>query len=212
MRQSFSLSMCLVIAVVGLMGDPAVATTKGLNQIVTPDVQPYGQLSISYQQQDPNIGNPDEMQFELGITKIFELAAFQGFKPNEEVLNAELSLVQKGPYLLSTGFTNWATLGKAYAPEPFLEGGYYKGLGKFSAGAIRNGGSTQAIVGYAYQATPRMMFQVDYQSGSGNSSTVGFTYSVTPAVTFNPAVYYSNDQPHKAYAYAVLTWSVQAWQ
>jgi len=38
------------IAVVAGLTAPAFATTKGLNQIVTPDVQPFGILSLSVQQ------------------------------------------------------------------------------------------------------------------------------------------------------------------
>src|SRR5438067_8135235 len=44
------------------------ATTKGLSQIVTPDLQPEGDLSLSLQIQDKRIANPYELQAELGLT------------------------------------------------------------------------------------------------------------------------------------------------
>ncbi len=47
---------------------PALATTKGLNQIVTPDVQSVGVLSVSVQQVDPNIADRCEGQSEIGLT------------------------------------------------------------------------------------------------------------------------------------------------
>jgi hypothetical protein len=196
----------------GVYMPQANATTKGLNQIVTPDVQPNGQLSISYQEQDPNIANPTELQFELGLTKQFEVAVFQGFNPHEQILNTELALVQKGPYLLSTGFSNWSSRGRGHAPQPYLEAGYYKGLTQTMAGAIRVGSQTQTILGWAYQANPRIKLQLDYQSGTGNSASAGFTYNITPLLQFNPAVYLGNDTPHPTYGYAVLTWNIQVWK
>jgi hypothetical protein len=61
------------------------ATTKGLSQIVTPDLQDEGDLSLSLQIQDKRIANPYELQAELGLTKWAEIAVFQGFKPDEEI-------------------------------------------------------------------------------------------------------------------------------
>jgi hypothetical protein len=43
----------------------ALATTKGLSQIVTPDLQDEGDLSLSLQIQDKRIANPYELQAEL---------------------------------------------------------------------------------------------------------------------------------------------------
>ena len=170
---------------------PAFASTKGLNQIVTPDVQPVGILSLSLQQQDPNIANRYEVQAELGLTKRFEVAIFQGASPPEQVANAEYSLVQKGAYLLSTGFFNWTTQGSA--PQPYLEGGYYKGnvqamLGlarviaqhQDVAGLTQNQHQFQSILGLGYRVHPRLLLQLDYQAGSANSTTAGFTYNVSP--------------------------------
>src|SRR5713226_2697131 len=77
------------------------ATTKGLSQIVTPDLQGEGDLSLSLQIQDKRIANPYEIQSELGLTKWLEVAVFKGFSPNELIFGTEISLIQQEPYLLS---------------------------------------------------------------------------------------------------------------
>src|SRR6266576_2903455 len=77
------------------------ATTKGLSQIVTPDLQEEGDLSLSFQAQAERIGNPYEIQSEFGLTKWVEIAVFKGFKPNELIFGTELGLLQHEPYLLS---------------------------------------------------------------------------------------------------------------
>ena len=55
-----------------LAAAPAFATTRGLNQIVTPDVQPRGILLASSwsasSNKAPNIADRYEVQAELGIT------------------------------------------------------------------------------------------------------------------------------------------------
>jgi hypothetical protein len=200
----------VTLAILGLLMtccSSAHATTKGLNQIVTPDIQPSGQLSISYQEQDPNIGNPTEFQLELGLNKQCEIALFQGFNPHEQIVSTEFGLVQKGNYLLSTGFSNWTTKGSD--PQAYLEAGYYKGPLQTMIGAGQAGKQTQLILGWADQVSPKIKLQVDYQAGDGNSTTAGFTVSVTPQLQFNPAVYVSNASSHAVYGYAVLTWNVQ---
>jgi hypothetical protein len=68
----------------------AWATTKGLSQIVTPDVQPEGDLSLSFQWQSKQIANPYQFQSELGLTKWFEVAVFQGIQPNETIFGSAL--------------------------------------------------------------------------------------------------------------------------
>ena len=210
-----------VTALLGLSacGLPALATTKGLNQIVTPDVQPFGVVSISFQQQDPNIANRYEVQAELGLTRRFEVAIFQGQSPPEQVANAEYSILRNDPYLLSVGFFNWTTKGSA--PQPYIEGGYYKGNTQLMlglarvitqqpdvAGLVQNQHQYQAILGYGYRIDPRLLLQLDYQSGTANSTTAGFTYNISPHLQFNPAVYLSNASGHKVWGYAVLTWNI----
>ena len=73
---------------------PAVrATTKGLSQIVTPELQPAGQVSLSFQAQSKAIGNPYELQMELGVTRWLEVAVFQGISPNEQIFGTILDLL-----------------------------------------------------------------------------------------------------------------------
>ena len=59
------------------------ATTKGLSQIVTPDLEPQGDFSLSFQIQDKRIANPYQLQGELGLTDWGEVAVFRGFQPDE---------------------------------------------------------------------------------------------------------------------------------
>src|SRR5436853_6998457 len=87
--------------------EPVSATTKGLSQIVTPDVQPEGDLSISFQAQDRKIANPFEMQAELRLTPWAEVAVFKGLDPQEFRFATEIAVKQKLPYLLPVGVLQW---------------------------------------------------------------------------------------------------------
>jgi hypothetical protein len=110
----------------------ARATTKGLSQIVTPDLQPPGDFSLSFQAQSERIANPFELQGEIGLTNWAEVAAFKGFKPNELIFGTEFGLIQKQPYLLSVGFVNWSPHSHV-DPQPYIEAGYYPvGCNNFS--------------------------------------------------------------------------------
>jgi hypothetical protein len=217
-RFRIALLLSAIVAAV-LSTSIAMATTKGLNQIVTPDIQPEGQLSISFQQADPTITNRLQAQFEYGFTKRFEMALFQGFSPDEQVLNAEYGIIQSKNYLLSAGFANWSSTG--VGAQPYLEGGYLSGNTYAMIGvidAVANDAAAtgppdtkhqiQTILGYAYRVHPRLLLQADFQSGLANYTTAGFTYNITPNVTFNPAIYLSNSTPYKGYGYAVVTWSI----
>jgi hypothetical protein len=183
----------------------AVATTKGLSQIVTPDVQPLGDLSMSFQWQSEQIGNPYEFQAELGLTKFFEGAVFEGVKPAETIFAAELSLIQKEPYLLSTGFANWSTNGQA--PQPYLLGGYYTEHNKLIAGIQAVHERIEAILGYAYDFTKQYRLQVDFQSGRSNFFTFGATWTPNDFVSINPAIYFSNEKPSNVSGYIVFTFT-----
>ena len=194
-----------------LVGGPiALATTKGLNQIVTPDIQPAGVLSVSAQVQDARIANSQEVQLELGVTKWLEFSFFQGFSPREEIFGTEIGLLQRGPHLLSAGAINWSSRGGGAAPV--LEYGYYGEADHFVVGAIHSSRRTEGILGYAHQLTPRLQLSADYQSGPGNASTLGFTYNLTPDLQVNPAVYFTNTRPLRALGYVVLTWNLPVWK
>lgn len=200
----------LLLAAAALLAPaPARATTKGLNQIVTPEIQPEGQLSLSFQAQSKQIGNPYQIQAELGFTSWLEAAVFQGFDPNEQIFGTLLGLIQHEPYLLSTGFINWSTRGQR--PEPFLEAGYYTDHDKLVAGPIQVDRKTEVIAGWAHDFNPMWRVQLDFQSGDDNFSTAGFTCTVNPSFQFNPAIYVSNDSSHRVFGYIVLTYTLPLW-
>ena len=211
-------SHLLIPITILLISSSAGATTKGLNQIVTPDIQPDGVLSLSLQQTDPNITNRYQAQFEYGFTKRFEAALFQGFSPDEQVLNVEYGIIQQKHFLLSTGFANWST--KGVAAQPYIEAGYLKGNSYVMVGVteqvvqdssltkVTNMHQLQSILGCAYRVTPSLLLQTDYQAGQSNFSTAGFTYTITPNVQINPSLYLSNASPVKGYGYVVVTYSV----
>jgi hypothetical protein len=186
------------------------ATTKGLSQIVTPDLQPEGDLSLSFQAQSERIANPYELQAEMGLTKWAEVAVFKGFQPNELIFGTELGLIQKEPYLLSIGFVNWSPHSHV-DPQPFIEAGYYMEHHKFIVGTTHVDFRNEAIVGYAYDFNETWRAQVDFQSGSGNSSTIGFTCNVTRDFQVNPAIYVTNDSPHHVLGYVVFTYTFHLW-
>ena len=186
------------------------ATTKGLSQIVTPDLQPEGDLSLSFQAQDQKIANPYELQAELGVTKWAEIAVFKGFKPEEFIFGTELGIIQKEPYLLSAGFVNWSPQSHV-DPQPYLEAGYYTEHHKFIAGVTHVDFRNEVILGYAYDFNKTWRAQLDFQSGSGNSSTIGITCNITRDFQVNPALYVTNDRPHEVLAYVVFTYTFHLW-
>jgi len=185
------------------------ATTKGLSQIVTPEIQPEGQLSLSFQAQSRRIGNPYELQGELGLTRWLEAAVFQGLKPEEEIFGTLVGLVDREPYLLTTGFVNWSTRGER--PQPLLEGGYYTDHDKLVGGAIEVHRRIEALLGWAHDFDPKWRFQVDFQSGAANFSTVGVTWSPTDRLQLNPALYVSNDHSHRPLGYVVVSYTLSLW-
>ena len=85
----------MVVTSLCLLTTPAFATTKGLSQIVTPDLQAPGDLSLSFQAQSERIANPYELQAEMGLTNWAEVALFRGFKPDEWIIGTELGLLTK---------------------------------------------------------------------------------------------------------------------
>jgi hypothetical protein len=190
--------------------DQARATTKGLNQIVTPDIQPAGVLSLSAQWQHPTIGNSQQVQLELGLTDRVEVSLFQGLKPREEVIGGEFNLLRRGPHLVTAGVVNWSSLGGG--AQPLLEYGYYAASDHVIAGAIQVAGHTQAILGYAHTLTDKLQVSLDYQSGHASAATIGFTVNLTPDLQINPAVYFTNASPHHALGYFVISWNLPIWK
>ena len=186
------------------------ATTKGLSQIVTPDLQEPGDLSISFQAQSKQIANPYELQAEMGLTSFAEVAVFKGFDPNELIFGTEIGILTKEPYLLSVGFVNWSPHSHV-DPQPFLELGYYTEHHKFIVGAIHAGDKNEAILGYAYDFNKTWRAQVDWQSGAENSWTLGFTCNITRDFQVNPAIYFSNDHPDRVMGYVVFTYTFHLW-
>jgi hypothetical protein len=201
----------LAVALFATLPLAARATTKGLSQIVTPDLQSPGDFSLSFQAQSERIANPFQLQAELGLTNWAEVAVFKGFKPNELIFGAEFGLIQKEPYLLSVGFVNWSPHSHV-DPQPYVEAGYYTEHHKFIAGVIHVGYRNEAILGYAYDFNKQWRAQVDFQSGSGNSFTVGFTWNITPDFQTNPAIYITNDKPHEILGYVVFTYTFHLWK
>jgi hypothetical protein len=206
------LSVVIVVTMLAILTNvsSSFATTKGLSQIVTPDLQPEGDLSLSFQIQDKRIANPYQLQAELGLTEWGEIAVFRGFQPDEWIFGTEIGLLRKEPYLLSIGFINWSPH-LDEDPQPFIEAGYCTEHNKIFAGAIHAGYKNEAILGYAYDFNERWRVQVDWQSGSENSSTIGFTCNVTPDFQFNPALYVSNRSDHDLMGYIVFTYTFHLW-
>ncbi len=210
-KEPISFMTFIVVMIVLLFnGSSSFATTKGLSQIVTPDLQPVGELSLSLQIQDERIANPYQLQAELGLTKWAEVAVFRGFQPDEWIFGTEIGLLTKEPFLLSAGFVNWSPH-LDVDPQPYIEAGYYTEHNKVIAGAIHAGYKNEAILGYAYDFNERWRLQVDFQSGSENSSTIGFTCNVTPDFQFNPALYVNNGPNHDLFGYIVFTYTFHVW-
>ncbi len=197
------------LIIIASMSGEVRATTKGLSQIVTPDLQPEGQLSLSFQAQAPTIANPYQLQAEIGITSWLEAAVFQGLSPGEQTFGTQVGLIQHGPWLLTTGFINWSTRGSN--PQPLLEAGYYTTHDKWMVGQIRVHDQTQVLLGWAHDFNDTWRFQLDYQSGDANYFTVGFTCNVTPRMQFNPAIYFANSGSHSPVGYIVFTYTLPVW-
>ncbi len=203
-------TVIVVTMVLLLTSSSSFATTKGLSQIVTPDLQGEGDLSLSLQIQDKRIANPYELQAELGLTKWAEVAVFRGFQPDDWIFATEIGLLTKEPFLLSVGFVNWSPHLNV-DPQPYIEAGYCTEHHKVFGGAIHAGYKNEAILGYAYDFNQTWRVQVDFQSGSENSSTIGFTCNVTRDFQFNPALYVNNGPKHDLFGYIVFTYTFHLW-
>jgi hypothetical protein len=189
--------------------DRACGTT-GYSQIVTPDLQPEGDLSISALIQSERIGNPYQVELELGLFSWAEVAIFKGFKPNELIFDAEIGLLQKEPWLLSIGALNWSPHSHV-DPQPFIIGGYYTDRNQFIAGAIRVESRTEAMLGWIHYFNDTWRAEIDFQSGSGNAVSLGFTCKLTRNLELSPGIYITNDTPHHVLGYAFLTYTLPIW-
>ena len=203
-------TIALMMVAILSSASSSFATTKGLSQIVTPELQGPGDLSLSFQVEDEKIGNPYQLQAEMGLTKWAEFAVFRGFKPDDWIFGTEFGLLTKEPYLLSIGFVNWSPHMNV-DPQPYIEAGYYTEHHKFIAGVTHVDFRNEAILGYAYDFNETWRVQVDFQSGSGNSSTIGFTWNITRDFQVNPAIYVTNDSPHEVLGYVVFTYTFHLW-
>jgi hypothetical protein len=206
-----SLTIIVVMIAILVSSPSAFATTQGLNQIATPDVQPEGTLALSFNLQDQTIGNQYQLQAEMGLAKWLEIDIFQGFKPNDTIIETEVGLLSKQPYLFSIGFLNWSPHNHV-APQPFAIAGYYYGRHQFVAGATHTDFRNEALLGYAYDFNQTWRLQVDWQSGSGNSSTVGIVWNVTPDFQASSAIFVMNDRPHEVLGYASFTYTFHLWR
>jgi hypothetical protein len=210
MRTNAKIDNLLVAFTAIFLSASSFATTKGLSQIVTPELQEEGDLSLSLQIQDKRIANPYELQAEMGLTKWAELAVFQGFDPNDEIFATEFGLLTKEPYLLSIGFVDWSPR-RGVDPKPYIEAGYCTEHHKVFAGVIHAGYKNEAILGYAYDFNKQWRVQVDFQSGRENSSTIGFTWNITPDFQVNPALYFANYHPDRLMGYIVFSYTFHLW-
>jgi hypothetical protein len=203
-------NLLVAFAAIFMCASSSFATTKGLSQIVTPELQEEGDLSLSLQIQDKRIANPYELQAEMGLTKWGEVAVFRGFDPDDWIFATEFGLLQKEPYLLAVGFVNWSPH-LDVDPQPYIEAGYYTEHHKVIVGAIHAGYKNEAILGYAYDFNKQWRVQVDFQSGRENSSTIGFTWNITPDFQVNPALYFANYHPDRLMGYIVFTYTFHLW-
>jgi len=190
---------------------PSSPATTGWVQVETPDLQPEGELALSFQLEEAKLGNPYLLQAEMGLTKWAELAVFRGFDPDEWIFGTEIGLRTQEPWLLSIGFANWSPL-QNVDPEPYIVAGYYRNHHKIIAGATHVDYRHEALLAYAYNFNDSWQVQVDWQSGSGNSSTIGFTWNITPRVSITPAIFVTNDTPHEVLGFLTLSYTFGFWR
>lgn len=201
----------IAIVLIAIAVPSSSHATTGWVQVVTPDLQPEGTLSLSFQLEDQKLGNPYLLQAEMGLTKWAEVAVFRGFDPDDWIFNTEVGLRMQAPWLLSIGFVNWSPH-QNVDPEPFIVAGYYSGHHMIIAGAAHAGYRHEALLAYAYNFNESWQVQVDWQSGSGNSSTLGFTWNITPKLQITPAVFVTNDSPHEVLGFLTLTYTFDLWK
>jgi hypothetical protein len=186
----------------------ARATIVGLNQIVTPDIQPEGLLSVNFQVEHPALGDSRQILLDLGINKSLEFTYFGGITTGHNAVGAQVALVQKKYFVLSAGTLGLETIAK---PQPFLEGGYYFKNGFVVAGIQEQNSDFYGVYGISHRLTPKIQISSDYISGPTHYATLGVVLELTPHLYFNPAIFISNAAPHRAYGYGVLSWDIKVW-
>jgi len=199
----------ILLTVLAIASSSSRATT-GWVQVVTPDLQPEGELALSFQWEGEKLGNPYLLQAEMGLTKWAEVAVFRGFDPDEWIFNTEIGLRTQEPWLLSIGFVNWSPHNNV-DPEPFIVAGYYRNHHRIIAGAAHAGYRHEALLAYAYNFNDSWQVQIDWQSGSGNSSSIGFTWNITPKLQLTPAIFVTNDSPHEVLGFLTLSYTFDFW-
>ena len=112
-------------------------------------MQAEGTLALSIDVQDRKIGNPYQVQAEMGLTKWFEIDIFQGFKPNDSVIETEIGLLLKRTVPVLHWVLNWSPHSHV-DPQPFAVAGYYLDRHEFVVGATHADFRNEALVGYAY--------------------------------------------------------------
>jgi hypothetical protein len=200
-----------LILLIGFAAASTSQATTGWVQIETPDLQPEGQLALSFQLQDEKLGNMYQLQAEMGLTKWAEVAVFKGFDPEGWIFNTEIGLRTEAPWLLSIGFSNWSPHNNV-DPQPYIVSGYYGNHHRIIAGATHVNYRHEALLAYAYDFNDSWQVQVDWQSGSGNSSTIGFTWNVTPRFLITPAIFVTNNSPHEVKGFVTLSYTFDLWK
>ena len=201
-----ALAAAIFILVFAIADAPSSHATTGWVQVVTPDLQPEGELSLSFQWEGEKLGNPYELEAEMGLTKWAEVAVFRGLDPDEWIFGTEIGIRREVPWLLSIGFVNWSPH-RNVDPDPFIVAGYYCNQHKVIAGATHVDYRHEAILGYAYSFNDCWQVQVDWQSGSGNSSSLGVTWNVTSEISITPAIFVTNDSPHEVLGFLTLSYT-----
>ena len=204
---SAATTIILLIAVAVASSSQA---TTGWVQVETPDLEPEGELALSFQLQNQKLGNPYQLQAEMGLTKWAEVAVFRGFDPDEWIFGTEVGLRTEEPWLLSIGFENWSPHNNV-DPHPYIVAGYYCNHHRIIAGATHVDHRHEALLAYAYNFNDSWQVQVDWQSGSGNASTIGFTWNITPQLQITPAIFVTNDSPHEVLGFLTLSYTFDFW-
>ena len=204
MRQ-LSLALCLTLCAAGVAG----ANFQGLNQVLTPDLQPVGNLSLAFQEQHQAIGSPSGTLLELGVNRYLDLAVTQAFTPSQWSLGVETGF-RRGQHLFAAGLANWTWgPGGSASPQPFVEYGYYGKWHEGVLGALWADGTPETILGYAYNVSPRLQLIADWQSGAENFSTVGDQCNFTPNLYLSTSLWHENAAPHRTFPFSFLCWTVK---